>query len=206
MDLRIIFPVLSMLSSGIFDLAAPASLGHGTAQGTSISVRHSRTKRCSCASFMDKECVYFCHLDIIWVNTPERTVSYGLGNAPRKKRSVTEPVVPKSRCKCADSQDKTCSSFCQPNNAHKAASDKAIHAAQGQDCAEKQCKHKLADKQTKIKRLDKPVRAIKRIHLLLEKWRVRRHHRARAWKTKTLPRRDQAQLLPFADPPQDLPE
>uniref|UniRef100_A0A671M6U2 Endothelin-1 n=1 Tax=Sinocyclocheilus anshuiensis TaxID=1608454 RepID=A0A671M6U2_9TELE len=177
MNLRIIFPVLSMLSSGIFDLAAPASLGHGTAQGTSISVRHSRTKRCSCASFMDKECVYFCHLDIIWVNTPERTVSYGLGNAPRKKRSVTEPVVPKSRCKCADSQDKTCSSFCQ----HKAASDKAIHAAQGQDCAEKQCKHKLADKQTKTKRLDKPVRAIKRIHLLLEKWRVRRHHRARAW-------------------------
>ncbi|KTF96165.1 hypothetical protein cypCar_00024531 [Cyprinus carpio] len=190
MDLRIIFPVLSMLSSGIFDLAAPASLGHGTAQGTPISVRHSRTKRCSCASFMDKECVYFCHLDIIWVNTPERTVSYGLGNAPRKKRSITEPVVPKSRCKCADSQDKTCSSFCQPNNAHKAASDKAIHAAQGQDCAEKQCKHKLADKQTKMKRVKNTehigdilsrVRAIKRIHLLLEKWRVRQHHRARAW-------------------------
>uniref|UniRef100_A0A673LKH9 Endothelin-1 n=1 Tax=Sinocyclocheilus rhinocerous TaxID=307959 RepID=A0A673LKH9_9TELE len=207
MDLRIIFPVLSMLSSGIFDLA----------QGTSISVRHSRTKRCSCASFMDKECVYFCHLDIIWVNTPERTVSYGLGNAPRKKRSVTEPVVPKSRCKCADSQDKTCSSFYLLVKKYlgHTSSDKAIHAAQGQDCAEKQCKHKLADKQTKIKRVKNTeqignslsrVRAIKRIHLLLEKWRVRRHHRARAWKTKTLPRRDQAQLLPFADPPQDLPE
>ncbi|RXN09219.1 endothelin-1-like protein [Labeo rohita] len=144
---------------------------------------------------MDKECVYFCHLDIIWVNTPERTVSYGLGNAPRKKRSVTEPVVPKSRCKCADSQDKTCSSFCQPNNAlrHKAASDKAIHAAQGQDCAEKQCKHKLAAKQTKIKRVKNTKhtgdvlsrkRGIKRIHLLLENWRVRRHHRARAWTSK----------------------
>ena len=33
--------------------------------------RHARNKRCSCASFLDKECVYFCHLDIIWVNTPE---------------------------------------------------------------------------------------------------------------------------------------
>ncbi|XP_067217827.1 endothelin-1 [Chanodichthys erythropterus] len=184
MDLRIIFPVLSMLSSGIFDFAAPASLGHGTAPGTSIPAHHSRTKRCSCASFLDKECVYFCHLDIIWVNTPERTVSYGLGNAPRKKRSVTEPVVPKSRCKCADSKDKTCSSFCQANNAlrYKAVSDKAIHAAQGHDCAEKQCKHKLADNQTKIRRVKNTeqigdvlsrVRAVKNIHLLLEKWRVR---------------------------------
>uniref|UniRef100_A0A8C3GBJ4 Endothelin-1 n=1 Tax=Cyclopterus lumpus TaxID=8103 RepID=A0A8C3GBJ4_CYCLU len=43
--------------------------------------RHVRTKRCSCATFMDNECVYFCHLDIIWVNTPERVVAYGLGNA-----------------------------------------------------------------------------------------------------------------------------
>lgn len=29
-----------------------------------------RTKRCSCNSWLDKECIYFCHLDIIWVNTP----------------------------------------------------------------------------------------------------------------------------------------
>lgn len=31
---------------------------------------HLRTKRCSCNSWLDKECIYFCHLDIIWVNTP----------------------------------------------------------------------------------------------------------------------------------------
>ncbi|KAI4580242.1 hypothetical protein MJT46_001610 [Ovis ammon polii x Ovis aries] len=31
---------------------------------------HLRTRRCSCSSWLDKECVYFCHLDIIWVNTP----------------------------------------------------------------------------------------------------------------------------------------
>lgn len=38
---------------------------------TPVPVRHIRNKRCSCATFLDKECVYFCHLDIIWVNTPE---------------------------------------------------------------------------------------------------------------------------------------
>lgn len=31
---------------------------------------HLRPRRCSCSSWLDKECVYFCHLDIIWVNTP----------------------------------------------------------------------------------------------------------------------------------------
>lgn len=31
---------------------------------------HIRTKRCSCNNWDDKECIYFCHLDIIWVNTP----------------------------------------------------------------------------------------------------------------------------------------
>lgn len=32
-----------------------------------------RTKRCACSSPMDSECHYFCHLDIIWVNTPRWT-------------------------------------------------------------------------------------------------------------------------------------
>ncbi|TRY85961.1 hypothetical protein DNTS_032719 [Danionella cerebrum] len=115
---------------------APAALGLGTEPA-----RHSRTKRCSCASFLDKECVYFCHLDIIWVNTPERTVSYGLGNAPRKKRSVTEPVMPFSRCKCAESRDKTCSLFCRTDTTttkSEATSHGPIH-----HCAEKKCKQKM---------------------------------------------------------------
>jgi len=30
-----------------------------------------RAKRCTCYSYKDKECVYYCHLDIIWINTPE---------------------------------------------------------------------------------------------------------------------------------------
>uniref|UniRef100_A0A4W4DS56 Endothelin-1 n=1 Tax=Electrophorus electricus TaxID=8005 RepID=A0A4W4DS56_ELEEL len=111
MELRLFFPMLSMLSSGIVHTAIPASLGEGA--GSSIIARHPRTKRCSCATFLDKECVYFCHLDIIWVNTPERTVSYGLGNAPRKKRSVEGSRATEiPRCKCTDSSDSTCSLFC----------------------------------------------------------------------------------------------
>ncbi|KAL7860149.1 hypothetical protein SRHO_G00152960 [Serrasalmus rhombeus] len=32
---------------------------------------HQRPRRCTCFSYKDKECVYYCHLDIIWINTPE---------------------------------------------------------------------------------------------------------------------------------------
>ena len=32
---------------------------------------HHRARRCTCFTYKDKECVYYCHLDIIWINTPE---------------------------------------------------------------------------------------------------------------------------------------
>ncbi|KAM8987465.1 endothelin-2 [Ara ararauna] len=68
---------------------------------------HPRTKRCSCNSWLDKECIYFCHLDIIWVNTPGHTAPYGLGSPPeRRKRSL-------SRCECLHSRDSICAAFCQ---------------------------------------------------------------------------------------------
>ncbi|KAM9369677.1 endothelin-2-like [Phaethornis superciliosus] len=71
------------------------------------SAQHPRTKRCSCNSWMDKECIYFCHLDIIWVNTPGHTAPYGLGSPPRRrKRSL-------SRCQCSHSRDSICATFCQ---------------------------------------------------------------------------------------------
>ncbi|XP_007904565.1 endothelin-1 [Callorhinchus milii] len=79
--------------------------------------RLSRSKRCSCSSFLDKECIYFCHLDIIWINTPERIVPYGLGSSPRVRRSVkntlTMSSVSKSRCKCVNQQDSSCWQFCE---------------------------------------------------------------------------------------------
>lgn len=52
------------------ELSTGAESG-GEKPSPSAPWRPRRTKRCSCSSLMDKECVYFCHLDIIWVNTPE---------------------------------------------------------------------------------------------------------------------------------------
>ncbi|XP_067867084.1 endothelin-2-like [Heterodontus francisci] len=66
-----------------------------------------REKRCSCNNLRDKECIYFCHKDIIWINTPGKTTPYGLGSpATRRKRSTP-------RCECANSKDGICSQFCQ---------------------------------------------------------------------------------------------
>ncbi|XP_008581257.1 PREDICTED: endothelin-2 [Galeopterus variegatus] len=68
---------------------------------------HLRLRRCSCSSWMDKECVYFCHLDIIWVNTPGQTAPYGLGNPPRRRRRS----LPR-RCECSSARDPACATFC----------------------------------------------------------------------------------------------
>lgn len=47
-----------------------AGMGQPPLQSHLGTAAHLRTKRCSCNSWLDKECIYFCHLDIIWVNTP----------------------------------------------------------------------------------------------------------------------------------------
>ncbi|XP_064204911.1 LOW QUALITY PROTEIN: endothelin-2-like [Anguilla rostrata] len=65
-----------------------------------------RTKRCSCSNWLDRECIYFCHLDIIWVNTPSKTVPYGLGSPLSRRRRSTD------RCACASPADRTCTGFC----------------------------------------------------------------------------------------------
>uniref|UniRef100_A0A3B4AUV5 Endothelin-like toxin domain-containing protein n=1 Tax=Periophthalmus magnuspinnatus TaxID=409849 RepID=A0A3B4AUV5_9GOBI len=66
-----------------------------------------RSKRCACSSLLDSECHYFCHLDIIWVNTPSKISVYGLGIGPSRRRRST------TRCSCANPDDYTCSNFCQ---------------------------------------------------------------------------------------------
>lgn len=79
---------------------------------------HRREKRCTCYTYKDKECVYYCHLDIIWINTPERTVPYGLSSyrgSVRKKRAVEKsPTWSQShpRCTCSNSSDQQCVRFC----------------------------------------------------------------------------------------------
>ncbi|KAM8734594.1 endothelin-2 [Acanthopagrus latus] len=69
--------------------------------------QRARTKRCACSSILDSECHYFCHLDIIWVNTPSKTTVYGLGSALSRRRRST------CRCTCANPDDQTCASFCR---------------------------------------------------------------------------------------------
>lgn len=83
-----------------------------------------RVKRCTCYSYMDRECVYYCHLDIIWVNTPERTVPYGMSNyqAPQRIRRETIEMSPRCLCVVADA-DQQCKDFCQsrPALVHRGA-------------------------------------------------------------------------------------
>ncbi|XP_076027501.1 endothelin-3 [Genypterus blacodes] len=78
-----------------------------------------RSKRCTCYTYKDKECVYYCHLDIIWINTPEHTVPYGLSSyhgSLRTRRSTeakqgrAAPQV--QRCVCTLQTDSQCSRFC----------------------------------------------------------------------------------------------
>ncbi|XP_044031052.1 endothelin-3 [Siniperca chuatsi] len=78
-----------------------------------------RAKRCTCYTYKDKECVYYCHLDIIWINTPEHTVPYGMSSyhgSLRKRRSTGNERGRRGavaqRCVCAQQTDSDCSSFC----------------------------------------------------------------------------------------------
>ncbi|KAJ8267714.1 hypothetical protein COCON_G00128860 [Conger conger] len=160
MELRVVITVLSIIVSGFLQTVTPAPTSPETepVATTRPSPRHIRTKRCSCATFLDKECIYFCHLDIIWINTPERTVSYGLGSAPRKKRSLEKPLLlsrtqQRKRCQCADKEDSTCSMFCQPDNT-PARSQAARLPSQGSGCTTWQCLYNRAANKRQIKRTE----------------------------------------------------
>lgn len=79
---------------------------------------HVRVKRCSCNNWDDKECIYFCHLDIIWVNTPSKLLPYGLGSPlshRRRRRSA-------DRCECLNPADRTCSGFCSQSHSSEVQS------------------------------------------------------------------------------------
>uniref|UniRef100_A0A3Q3X564 Endothelin-like toxin domain-containing protein n=1 Tax=Mola mola TaxID=94237 RepID=A0A3Q3X564_MOLML len=65
---------------------------------------HRREKRCSCENQKDKECIFFCHIGIVWVNAPSHVVPYGFGSA-RLRRDL-------GRCLCANTQDGGCLRFC----------------------------------------------------------------------------------------------
>ncbi|XP_042362566.1 endothelin-1 [Plectropomus leopardus] len=194
MDMYILISVLSVMHSWMLRTVLSAPTGESPTASTDAQARHVRTKRCSCATFLDKECVYFCHLDIIWVNTPERVVSYGLGNAPRTRRALADSMATSRgpRCQCFRQNDNTCRNFCRLENhrSYETSPDTVIRSAKGDGCAEAQCKHKLAADAGRIKRMSNSnkkrvsplaIRAVLKTRLLLKKWRARQRHRARSW-------------------------
>uniref|UniRef100_A0A8D1QHT7 Endothelin-3 n=1 Tax=Sus scrofa TaxID=9823 RepID=A0A8D1QHT7_PIG len=106
----------------------PGPFGELAAKGGPVRYR---ARRCTCFTYKDKECVYYCHLDIIWINTPERTVPYGLSNhrgSVRGRRSAgpspqsSQPSRGTLRCACAESQDRACVYFCTRTLAARGAS------------------------------------------------------------------------------------
>ncbi|XP_034447040.1 endothelin-3b [Hippoglossus hippoglossus] len=105
------------ISSGGVPHSRTVSGGSGTSEAAEPK---SRAKRCTCYSYKDKECVYYCHLDIIWINTPERTVPYGMSSyqgPQRIRRAVvgrpTERQGAKTqRCICVLDADPKCQDFC----------------------------------------------------------------------------------------------
>ncbi|XP_003788417.1 endothelin-1 [Otolemur garnettii] len=133
--------------------------------------RPRRSKRCSCSSLMDKECVYFCHLDIIWVNTPEHVVPYGLGSPSRSRRSLkdlfpTKATDARSRCQCASQQDKKCWSFCQTGKELRAQDTVKKgwnKSKKGKDCSKlgKKCIHQQLVEGRKMRRLEAMSNSIK---------------------------------------------
>ncbi|XP_041101642.1 endothelin-1-like [Polyodon spathula] len=200
MELHVFFSLMFVIYSGLVDAVASAVSISEFPTVSSAPLRHVRSKRCSCSSFLDKECVYFCHLDIIWINTPERTVSYGLGSPPRRKRSLQESVLDtlvdtRPRCKCSNMKDNKCLDLCQPKTdlrmpppQEKLENFREISTG----CAGKQCIHNLAANKRKIKRLKYrshsstlalTASAKLKTRLLLEKWRKGWSNRSKMWES-----------------------
>nr|UZC82027.1 EDN3 [Python regius] len=107
----------------------PGRLDSATSSGpdnvAGLEEVHHRAKRCTCYTYRDKECVYYCHLDIIWINTPEKTVPYGLANyrgnfrvrrsTEQQHKSLHSSERSPPRCSCTDRRDKLCMQFCTWN-------------------------------------------------------------------------------------------
>ncbi|CAI5779993.1 endothelin-1 [Podarcis muralis] len=164
---RLILPLLFVISH---TAAADAELGASESaqrQPSSAPWPLRRSKRCSCSSLMDKECVYFCHLDIIWINTPERIVPYGLGSPSRSRRSLEDlPLGRHGRCQCANLKDKKCTSFCETGKEHwtQSTTEKGwrnLHKDRGCKGLGLKCAFRQLANSKKMRRLDAIGNSIK---------------------------------------------
>uniref|UniRef100_A0A3Q0QTI5 Endothelin-like toxin domain-containing protein n=1 Tax=Amphilophus citrinellus TaxID=61819 RepID=A0A3Q0QTI5_AMPCI len=65
--------ILKIITNNVFCLCAPArSVASSSVEEDPLVqlTAHRREKRCSCENQKDKECIFFCHIGIVWVNTP----------------------------------------------------------------------------------------------------------------------------------------
>ncbi|XP_026163225.1 endothelin-3 [Mastacembelus armatus] len=109
-------------SMDTFDKVAPHTEAKLCSTCDSLRGR-GRAKRCTCYTYKDKECVYYCHLDIIWINTPEHTVPYGMSSYRGSLRMRRSPGTKQGkggmetqRCVCTLETDSDCSSFCMDSS------------------------------------------------------------------------------------------
>ncbi|XP_068957453.1 endothelin-1 [Petaurus breviceps papuanus] len=173
---RMIFSLLFVVFQGAPDTAFGAELSTEAQAGgdnhpPSAPWRSRRSKRCSCSSLLDKECVYFCHLDIIWINTPEHIVPYGLGSPSRTKRSIEDSLLTKTadsrkRCQCASQKDKKCWIFCQAGKelwAQNTLKKAQNEPKKGKDCFGHgpKCVHQQLVNSKKMRRLEAISNSIK---------------------------------------------
>ncbi|KAA0708422.1 Endothelin-1 [Triplophysa tibetana] len=94
------------MSAVVLILEQQASHANRSPPVNSSLQMHRRVKRCSCENLKDKECVYFCHIGIVWVDTPSQVIPYGVGSLQvRLRRDV-------KRCLCTDKRDSKCLQFC----------------------------------------------------------------------------------------------
>ncbi|XP_051872549.1 endothelin-1 [Pristis pectinata] len=123
MEFNVLFSLLALVSGLPLATGSPLSDGAVTVSTPSAADQASppprrliRSKRCSCSSFLDKECIYFCHLDIIWINTPEQIVPYGLGSSRARrsaKNNLAAMITSRARCECRSQADSVCQQFCE---------------------------------------------------------------------------------------------
>ncbi|XP_048364010.1 endothelin-1 [Sphaerodactylus townsendi] len=168
---RLLVPLLLVLCQGAsrHTAASDAQLGASDKVSSGAPWPLRRPKRCSCSSLEDKECVYFCHLDIIWINTPERIVPYGLGGPSRNRRSLKDLTVAnleetRDRCQCANLRDKKCRNFCQNGKQPWAQSTrqkgwKSLHKDRG--CKGLTCVYMQLTDSQKMRRLEAVANKIK---------------------------------------------
>ncbi|XP_027509938.1 endothelin-1 [Corapipo altera] len=187
---QMIVSLLFVLCPGLLPAAPGAEVD--AAPPPAAAAAHRRARRCSCSSLLDEECVYFCHLDIIWINTPEKTVPYGLGGPSRSRRSLEDMVPetltePSSRCRCANQKDKKCLNFCQTGKdlwAQSTVEKTSHHRIKAGKCIAPKCMNRQLVDSKKTKRLEAIGNSIKtsfsiaKLKAELQKGQKLKHNRA----------------------------